>query len=586
MEMNKSILALMLATALTGCGGRDSSGNNNNPNDSDPGTSEPVEPGDPIAPYSITKYQDILSNSDLQQSDPYGSASNKESVVTNGNFYGYYDEYFYAQENTQYLVFKMSNYSMRNEVRERDNFDINVEDEKRTLLAEVKLPGIEDAMSDSSSSRDQVTFLQIHNKGTSSDGTGYIPHPLLRVVYELERDGKYGHYWAVVKNNAVDCKGDGSDPDSAECQNAYDRYDLGEADTDAFTKFELIVQENNLSIEVNDIVKADLNIAYWEHLLSYFKAGVYNQFENGESEAHFRALKVLTGDSNTAYDWDIDSWKLTIPASKDDWYGSGGDSAAEITPDRCDYSDKDTLANDEEVYDYDNNIAYFSVEDGRMHFRADMGYGSSTANSNYIRSELRELFISNNNPDCSTSDEDTSWYLDDSRTGDSTHTLNATLKVEQHPNISQPKVVLGQIHGWKINQALVKLLWEGDSRPVRVILNDDYEINNQDCGHCEPFSVELGTYAAGEEWSYTIRADEDGIYLATYDTDGKNRVAHSIPWGQNYTDNDGDTVVLSSDWASPDIAFYFKAGIYPQFKPEYPGQIFDVSFSSLNIDHY
>ncbi|MFA0697970.1 polysaccharide lyase family 7 protein, partial [Vibrio sp. 10N.222.49.C9] len=98
--------------------------------------------------------------------------------------------------------------------------------------------------------------------------------------------------------------------------------------------------------------------AYWEHLLSYFKAGVYNQFENGESEAHFRALKVLTGDSNTAYDWDIDSWKLTIPASKDDWYGSGGDSAAEITPDRCDYSDKDTLANDEEVYDYDNNIAY------------------------------------------------------------------------------------------------------------------------------------------------------------------------------------------------------------------------------------
>ncbi|GEA50228.1 hypothetical protein VIN01S_10320 [Vibrio inusitatus NBRC 102082] len=584
MDMNKSILALMLTTTLMGCGGSDGSDESKTP--TDPDTSVPVEPGDPIAPYSITKYQDILSNSDLQQSDPDGSASNKETVVRDGNFYGYLDDYFYAQENTQYLVFKMSNYSMRNEVREKDNFDINVEDEKRTLLAEVKLPNIENAMSNSSSSRDEVTFLQIHNKGTSSDGTGYIPHPLLRVVYELERDGKYGHYWAVLKNNAVDCKGDGSDPDSAECQNAYDRIDLGEADTDSFTKFELIVQENNLAIEVNDIVKVDLDISYWEHLLSYFKVGVYNQFENGESEAHFRALKVLTTDSDTAYDWNIDSWKLTIPASKNDWYGSGGDSAAEITPERCNDNDKDELSNDESVYDYDNSIAYFNVENGRMHFRADMGYGSSTANSSYIRSELRELFISSGNPDCSTSDEDTSWYLDDSRTNDTTHTLNATLKIEDHPNISQPKVVLGQIHGWKINQALVKLLWEGDNKPVRVILNDDYEINNQDCNHCEPFSVELGTYAAGEEWSYTIRADEDGIYLATYDTDGSNRVAHSIPWGESYKDKDGDTVVLSSDWTSSDIAFYFKAGIYPQFKPEYPGQIFDVSFSSLNIDHY
>ncbi|TKF86445.1 polysaccharide lyase family 7 protein [Vibrio breoganii] len=585
MEMNKSILALMLATALTGCGGSDSSGNNNNPNDSDPGTSEPVEPGDPIAPYSITKYQDILENSDLQQSDPSGSASNKETLVRDGNFAGYSDEYFYAQENTQYLVLKMSNYSMRNEVRELENFEVNVENEKRKLIAEVKLPNIEDAMSNSSSSKDQVTFLQIHNKETVNGGDG-IPHPLLRVVYELDRDGKEGHYWAVLKNNAVDCKGDNYIPDDPRCDDAYDYIDLGEADTSAFTKFELIVQENKLSIKVNDVTKADKDISYWEDLLSYFKAGVYNQFEDGESEAHFRALKVITSTADTAYDWDIDSWKLTIPASKDDFYGRGGTTSAELTPDRCDYSDKDTLANDETVTDPNNGIINFNVIANRMHFRADMGEGSSTANSNYIRSELRELYKSSTNPDCSTSDEDTSWYLADSRTRSAIHTLNATLKVEQHPNISQPKVVLGQIHGWKINQALVKLLWEGDSRPVRVILNDDYEINNQDCGHCEPFSVELGTYAAGEEWSYTIRADEDGIYLATYDTDGSNRVAHSIPWGQNYTDNDGDTVVLSSDWASPDIAFYFKAGIYPQFKPEYPGQIFDVSFSSLNIDHY
>ena len=227
-----------------------------------------------------------------------------------------------------------------------------------------------------------------------------------------------------------------------------------------------------------------------------------------------------------------------------------------------------------------------------MHFRADMGYGTSTENSSYICSELRELYQSNTQPDCSTSDEDTSWYLNDTRTNTTSHELTATLRIEDYPNITNinnqdPKVVLGQIHGWKINQALVKLLWEGENKPVRMILNSDFERNNQDCSGCEPFSVELGTYAASEEWRYTIRADEDGVYLATHDSDGTNTVSHTILWGQDYTDKDGDRVSLTSDWTSTDIAFYFKAGIYPQFKPDsdYVGEVFDVSFSSLRAEH-
>jgi len=91
-----------------------------------------------------------------------------------------------------------------------------------------------------------------------------------------------------------------------------------------------------------------------------------------------------------------------------------------------------------------------------MDFRADMGYGTSTENSSYICSELRELYQSNTQPDCSTSDEDTSWYLNDTRTNTTSHELTATLRIEDYPNITNinnqdPKVVLGQIHGWKIN---------------------------------------------------------------------------------------------------------------------------------------
>lgn len=579
----KPITAAVITVLLAGCGGGSSSSSPSEPAD----PNHPTDPTETIAPYSIAKYQSILDNSDLQVSDPDGNEGNKTSEVKNGAFDDYQSDYFYAEEDTEYLVFKMSNYKMRSEVRELENFDVSESGVKRTFYAEVKLPEIDLAMANSPADHDEVTFLQIHNKGTSSDGTGYIPHPLVRIVWEQERNGLTGHYWAVVKNNALDCS---QAFNAANCGDSYDRYDLGEADLDDFTRFEISILENTLSIEVNDESKANIDISYWSHLLSYFKAGIYNQFENGEGEAKFNQLTYEKENIDTSAKWNIDDWKITIPPSKDDWYGSGGTSAAELEPERCN-SSKDVLSNSSNIYDNNIDISYFNVVDGQMHFRADMGYGTSTANSNYIRSELRELYVSTDNPDCSTSDEDTSWYLNDLRTNAKNHTLEAQLQINEYPNLDsseqRPKVVLGQIHGWKIKQALVKLLWEGDDRPVRVILNDSFERNNQDCASCEPFSVTLGQYAVNEEWRYIIRATQDGLFLATTDTDGSNLVSHQIDWGANYTDMNGDTVTLSSDWASDDIAFYFKAGIYPQFKPDdkYQGEIFDVSFSELSTEH-
>lgn len=582
MNAMKPIMIVALTGLVYGCGGG-SSGSSSTP----PDTGNPGTPEEAIAPFDLVKYQSILSNSDLQVSDPSGSEGNKSSEVKDGNFDGYKSEYFYADKSTENLIFKMSNYKMRSEAREGENFDVNEENTKRTLYAEVKLPGIDLAMASSPADHDEVTFLQIHNKGTDDSGTGNIPHPLLRVVWEQERDGITGHYWAVVKNNAIDCS---TAADSSTCYaTSYDRYDLGEADLDNFTKFELSVFENTLAIKVDGQLSVTHDIQYWEHLLSYFKAGIYNQFENGEGVAHFQELQHSTTSLDNSSDWDISQWKLTIPASKDAWYGDGGSSAAELEPVRCN-SSKDELTNDSDVYDNSINLSYFNVENGRMHFRADMGYGTTTANSSYIRSEFRELYVSSNSPDCSTSDEDTSWYLADNRTNSSEHVLTAQLKIEEYPEISNqaPKVVLGQIHGWKINQALVKLLWEGEDKPVRVILNSDFERNNADCNHCEPFSVTLGTYAANEEWRYTIRANEEGVYLATHDDDGTNTVSHNILWGEDYTDKDGDTVSLTSDWSSSDVAFYFKGGIYPQFKPDssYQGKRFDVSFVSLIAEHH
>ncbi len=243
-----------------------------------------------VAPFSFTRYQNMLSNSSLQVSDPKGDTSNKTTMVKNGAFSGYWSPYFYAQKETGYLVFKMENYKMRSEVRELDNFSINETGVTRTLYAEVRLPEIDLVMANSPADHDEVTFLQIHNKGTDTDGTGYIPHPLLRIVWEQERNSITGHYWAVIKTNAFDCTQKENLP---YCGSSYTRYDLGAADLDNFTRFDVSIGSNTLAIKVNGDQKVAVDVSYWEPLLSYFKAGVYNQFENGEAEVQFKQLSLM-----------------------------------------------------------------------------------------------------------------------------------------------------------------------------------------------------------------------------------------------------------------------------------------------------
>lgn len=305
--------------------------------------------------------------------------------------------------------------------------------------------------------------------------------------------------------------------------------------------------------------------------------------------------------SGDALSFDLSPWKITIPDSQLDYYGSGKPgTAAELLPAQCN-DRRDVLSSQSTVKGL-SDAAYFEVVDGRAHFRADMGRGVTTENSNYIRSELRELFnvdAESRNP-CSTSTANTSWFINDEATGTSTHTLASTLRIDSYPDRAvtneMPKVVVGQVHGWKVKQALVKLQWEGDDKPVRVILNQDFFLDNKSCNSelakttgCDQwsFSVEMGQYQAGDEWSYEITVDDKAIYLMTRDADGSNKVERTLNWGETTQDRDGRDVSLVNEWAAGEVAYYFKAGIYPQFRPaaKYAGQVFDVSFSDINLTH-
>lgn len=274
--------------------------------------------------------------------------------------------------------------------------------------------------------------------------------------------------------------------------------------------------------------------------------------------------------------WNIEQWKITLPVSesyyKEHFGVSSGlntrDSAVELLPSKC--SGKD-------VFSLETSLPYFYVADNDdVHFIVDLGDAgiSTTTNTKYARSELRELYNYNSSSICSSSTQN--WTVDDN----AKHQLQAQLQIEDYPNISgqDPKVIVGQVHGYKIKQALIKLQWEGGNKPIRAILNNTFLPDDQSCSNCKSFSVDLGTAQANSDWRYNIEVNENGVVLEAAG------VSKSFAWGEKI-ENTG--YALDPNWAHSDNSFYFKAGIYPQIEPSssLSGQIFDVSFSEIKITH-
>ena len=257
--------------------------------------------------------------------------------------------------------------------------------------------------------------------------------------------------------------------------------------------------------------------------------------------------------------------------SKDDYYGTGGDSAAELIPADC--SGKTRLSND-------TNEPYFWVDDSdeRMYFQVNLGdSGATTINSSYVRSELRELYHYQTQDPCSSSNQN--WAINQQ------HQLSSSLRIEQYPQINgqDPKVIVGQIHAYQIKQALVKLQWDGPNKPIRAILNDSFAPNNDSCDSCQSFSVELGTVDAGTQWHYDIVANQQGLTITT--EINNTTTARTLAWGEPVLAKDGKYYSLTEAWLEE--TYYFKAGIYPQIQPDedYQNQIFEVSFDKITIQH-
>eukprot|EP01059_Diplonema_ambulator_P005868 TRINITY_DN1564_c2_g2_i1.p1 TRINITY_DN1564_c2_g2~~TRINITY_DN1564_c2_g2_i1.p1 ORF type:complete len:246 (+),score=63.36 TRINITY_DN1564_c2_g2_i1:56-793(+) len=214
------------------------------------------------APYDQSKYRSVLDDSYLQ-------APTSVRLVNQGEFAGVYNQYFYVpDEGDRWMTFEVSGKKHRSELRQASAWYLNDTVYVHKMIGHVVVESTE---------VEEVTFMQIHDVTGNENA---INRPLLRLVWMASYRGVSNSYWAIIKADAC-----------AECYN-YDKIVIAPHSATKI-KFEIRVQESKLTVKVNGVAAPEIynyDVSYWNHLESYFKAGVYNQAD-GTGKVKFWTLK-------------------------------------------------------------------------------------------------------------------------------------------------------------------------------------------------------------------------------------------------------------------------------------------------------
>ncbi|MBS2535707.1 polysaccharide lyase family 7 protein [Catenulispora sp. NF23] len=187
---------------------------------------------------------------------------------------------------------------------------------------------------------------------------------------------------------------------------------------------------------------------------------------------------------------------------------------------------------------YQDTYFYTDKSDGAMTFWAPEK-GVTTPNSNYARSELREM-----NSDGSTAD----WALPGS------HQLQATLRVDSVTN----HVCVGQIHlgsGGSSTKPLVELYYYNNGN---IVLGTENSPSGGQTTH------NIANVPVGKQWSYTIAVT------------GGNTVVLTV---------NGKTTKYSIPSSFDAYHMYFKAGSYNQSSSNSTTNGARVGFYALTVHH-
>lgn len=560
-------------------------------------------------PYDYERYQDALDNANLQVTDnPDQENSSKSDVVDAGEYNDYDSDHFYIDADSGNLTFSMSNYKNRAELRFTENFLTDLDDTQYTLSAELMPIAPETAVKDSDEG-EEITLLQVHNKGTTGEtDDSVLSHPLVRVVWDGESrsddatDASYSNaYWAIVKTNAFECSNDEGDNYNDDCPDSYSNFYLGDFTEGEFTKFDLIVRDSHLIINVDDQQQLDYNIDYWSELYSYFKAGVYNQFSNGTSTAEFKSITYSESDYDGNEDgttpvegdldpsaapsenFDLSTWNLSVPIDSGD--GDGYAKATTITVEEL--NDSYQL----------NDYFYTDSDDGGMVFRDYIGGARTSEGTSYTRSELREMLRGEDDDIDTKGLSKNNWVFSSvptsqqKKVGGVDGNMKATLAVNHVTSTGNSshigRVIVGQIHA--ASDEPFRLYYRLLDGHTKGSIYFAHEPNN---GNSEQYYEMIGSrsssasepddgIALNEKFSYEI--DVVGDLMTVYIMrDGKATLSQEVDMSDSgyntgyYTDSDGD---------QQEEYMYFKAGVYNQNNSGETTDYVQATFYSLEKSH-
>lgn len=216
-----------------------------------------------VPPYSIDRYKPVLNQAKLQ-------APTSVDLITQGNFIGKHNQYFYIDNSTGWMTFQVTGDHHRSELRQVSDWLTSDSKFSHHMDGQVVVYKPEKG------EVNEITFMQIHDVTNANNA---VNKPLLRLVWLRNRNNIKNHYWAVIKEDVCE-----------KCKN-YKKIDLGKYSNKP-TKFDVSIEKDKLTLKVNGSVVSALNrhnISYWGGLRSYFKAGVYNQ-SPGTGTVKFKEL--------------------------------------------------------------------------------------------------------------------------------------------------------------------------------------------------------------------------------------------------------------------------------------------------------
>ncbi|MBC9251807.1 hypothetical protein A9179_16170 [Pseudomonas alcaligenes] len=217
-----------------------------------------------------------------------------------------------------------------------------------------------------------------------------------------------------------------------------------------------------------------------------------------------------------AANYDLSHWKLTLP----------DEQASEVRPDalKAGYASR----------------YFYLADNGAMVFVAPVR-GGTTENSDYPRSELRELL--------DPSRDGQNWF------GQGYHRLMAACRVLRSP--SSEKIIIGQIHGYDA-RPLIKLQW--DKGRLKALIKRHPEGSEEDLIHL------FTTRVNNDLFSYSIEV-RDGVL--SVEANGE-RFQHDF---------------FQADPAWRAVPLYFKAGAYVQDAEGGAAEVGEVQFTELQVEH-